>query len=131
MAAKKGRSFLIKRGAVTVAGVQTKGVAFAGEPIDITSDDDLGYRTLLGDVGTQSIDLSVEGVTKDSTLRVAAITGGSLMLTDVTLVYTDGGILAGDFFLTSFEETGTYNEAVTFSASLQSSGDWTYTPGTP
>jgi len=39
--------------------------------------------------------------------------------------------LAGDFFLTSFEETGTYNEAVTFSASLQSSGDWTYTAGTP
>jgi len=130
MAAAKGRSFLIKRGAVVIAGVRTKGAAFNGEPIDVTTDDDSGYRTLLSDAGTQSIDLSVEGITKDDDLRIATIDGtGALMLTDVTLTYPDGGILAGNFFLSSLEETGTYNEAVTFSASLQSSGAWTYTPG--
>ena len=36
--------------------------------------------------------------------------------------------MAGDFFLNSLEETGPYNEAVTFTASLQSSGVFTYTP---
>ena len=51
-----------------------------------------------------------------------------MMLTDITIEYPDGATLAGDFYLASVEETGAYNEAVTFSASLQSSGQWTYTP---
>jgi predicted secreted protein len=31
--------------------------------------------------------------------------------------------------LTGLEESGAYNDAMTFSASLQSSGAWTYTAG--
>lgn len=128
MPAAKGRSLLVKRGAVVIAGLRTKGVSFNGEPIDVTTDDEAGYRTLLADPGTKSIDLSIEGLTKDDDLRVAVLNGASLMLTDVTITYPDGGILAGDFFLTSLEESGSYNEAITFSGSLQSSGAWTYTP---
>jgi predicted secreted protein len=129
MAASKGRSLLIKRGSTVIAGVRSKGVAINNEPIDITSDDDLGYRTLLTEAGTMSIDLSVEGVSKDATLLTLAAAGGTgLMLTNVTVEYSDGGIIAGNFFLNSFENTGPYNEAVTFTASLQSSGAFTYTP---
>lgn len=127
MPAAKGRSLLIKKGSTVLAGMRTKGVAINGEPIDITSDDDSGYRTLLSDVGTLSVDLSIEGITKDDTLKALILAGGtSLMLTDITVEYPDGQSLAGNFFLTSLEETGAYNEAVTFSGSLQSSGAWTY-----
>jgi predicted secreted protein len=127
MAAAKGRSLLIKKGSTVLAGMRTKGVAINGEPIDITSDDDSGYRTLLSDVGTLSVDLSIEGITKDDTLKALILAGGtSLMLTDITVEYPDGKTLDGDFFLASLEETGAYNEAVTFSGSLQSSGAWTY-----
>jgi len=127
MAAAKGRSLLIKKGSTVLAGMRTKGVAINGEPIDITSDDDSGYRTLLSDVGTLSVDLSIEGITKDDTLKALILAGGtSLMLTDITVVYPDGKSLVGNFFLNSLEETGAYNEAVTFSGSLQSSGAWTY-----
>jgi predicted secreted protein len=130
MAAAKGRELLVKKGSTVIAGVRTKGAAINNEPIDITSDDDAGYRTMLSDAGTMSVDLSVEGITKDDDLRDLAASGGTgLMLTNITLEYPDGGTLAGNFFLNSFEETGTYNEAVTFSASLQSSGAFTYTPG--
>lgn len=131
MPAAKGRSLLVKRNNVVIAGLRTKGVAFNGEPIDGTTDDENGYRTLLSDPGVKSVDLSIEGLTKDATLRVAVLNGGSLMLEDITVTYPDGGILAGDFFLASLEETGTYNEAITFSGSLQSSGEWTYTPPAP
>lgn len=127
MPAAKGRSMLVKKAATVIAGVRTKGVAFNGEAIDTTTDDDSGYRTLLTDAGTQSIDLSIEGITKDDTLRALVLAGGSLMLADITITYPDGAILAGDFFLNSLEETGTYNEAITFSGKLQSSGAWTYT----
>lgn len=126
MAAAKGRELLVKKGSTVLAGIRTKGVSMNGEPIDITTDDDAGYRALLNDAGTYSIDLSIEGITKDDTLRSLIAAGGSLMLTDITIVYPDGKTLAGDFFLNSLEETGTYNEAVTFSGSLQSSGAWTY-----
>lgn len=128
MAAAKGRQLLVKKNAVTLMGVQTKGISFNGEPIDTTTDDDLGYRTLLDDAGTYSVDLSIEGITKDATLRAIIANGGSLMLTDITVHYPDGAVLSGDFFLTSLEESGTYNEAITFSGSLQSSGEFTYSP---
>lgn len=126
MAAAKGRELLVKKGSTVLAGIRTKGVSMNGEPIDITTDDDAGYRTLLNDAGTYSIDLSIEGITKNDTLRALIAAGGSLMLTDITIDYPDGKTLSGDFFLNSLEETGTYNEAVTFSGSLQSSGTWTY-----
>lgn len=129
MPAAKGRALLVKRGVTVIAGLRTKGVSINNEPIDVTTDDEAGYRTLLGDPGAKSLDLSIEGITKDDDLRVAILASGSMMLTDVTITYPDGGILDGDFFFASLEETGTYKEAVTFSGSLQSSGQWTYTPG--
>jgi len=127
MAATNGRELKVKKAGTVLAGVRTKTVAIAGEPIDITSDDDLGYRTMLGDAGTYSIDLTVEGVTKDDTLRGIILTGGSLLLTDITIEYPDGGEIEGDFFLAAVEDSGEYADALTFSASLQSSGPWVYT----
>lgn len=126
MAAAKGRELLVKRGTNVIAGIRTKGVAFNGEAIDVTTDDDSGYRTMLADAGTYSVDLSIEGITKDNDLRVTVMAAGSLMLTDISIEYPNGDTLSGDFFLTSLEESGTYNDAVTFSGSLQSSGTFTF-----
>jgi predicted secreted protein len=136
MAAKIGRELLIKKGATVLAGVRTKSMSYAGEPIDITSDDDAGFRTLLAETGQEALDLSVEGLTKDTTLRALALGSGSLMLTDITLNFpktgtqtTTGDVISGSFVLTGLEESGAYNDAMTFSASLQSSGAGTYTAG--
>lgn len=127
MAAAKGRSLLVKKGITVLAGMRTKGVALNGEPIDVTTDDDGGWRTLLADVGTMTVDLSIEGITKNDTLRALIAAGGtSLMLTDITVEFPDGHGFSGNFFLNSLEETGTYNEAITFSGSLQSSGTIRY-----
>lgn len=126
MAAANGRELKILKNNVVIAGVRTKTVAIAGAPVDITSDDDAGYRTMLGEAGTYSIDLTVEGITKDAELRGVILTGGSLLLTDITIEYPDGSTIAGDFFLASVEESGEYADAITFSASLQSSGAWVY-----
>lgn len=128
MAASSGRELLIKKGVTVLAGVRTKTVTINGEPIDVTTDDDSGFRTLLADPATRSIDLSVEGITKDATLRAIVAGGGSQMLTDITVEYPDGSVIAGDFYLVSVEESGEYQDAVTFTASLQSSGAFTYTP---
>jgi len=126
MAASSGRELKILKNNVAIAGVRTKTIAIAGAPIDITSDDDLGYRTMLGEAGTYTLDLTVEGVMKDQVMLDIIASGGDLILTDITIEYQDGATITGDFFFASFEQSGEYADAVTFSASLQSSGPWVY-----
>lgn len=128
MAANPGRELVIKKNSVAIAGVQTKSVSVDGSPIDITSDDDSGWRTLMEEPGMRAVDMSIEGVTKDAVLRAAIFDGTSLLLTDVTLDYPNGDALSGNFYLANLEENGTHNDAVKFSGSLQSSGEITYTP---
>jgi predicted secreted protein len=126
MAAANGRELKILKNNVAIAGVRTKTVAINGDPIDITSDDDLGYRTMLDEPGTFSIDLTVEGVTKDAELRSIILTGATTKLTDISIEYPDGSTIEGDFSLVSVEDSGEFADALTFSASLQSSGPWTF-----
>ena len=128
MAASAGRELLIKKGVSVIAGVRTKTVTINGEPIDVTTDDDSGFRTLLASAGLRSIDLSVEGVTKDATLRAIVAGVSSQLLTDISIEYPNGDTIDGDFYLVNIEESGEYQDALTFSASLQSSGPFTYTP---
>lgn len=124
MAAAIGRSYLIKKAATALAGVRTKSLSINHEPVDITTDDEDGFRTLLGEVGESSFELSVDGVTKDSTLFDLATGSATKLLTDITIEHPNGTI-SGDMYLASYEETGAYNDAITFSATFQSSGTWT------
>jgi TP901-1 family phage major tail protein len=126
MGANSGRKLLVKKDDTLLAGVRTKGVAINREPIDITNDDDDGWRALLAEPGEKQVDINVGGVTKDEVLRAAAVNGE--VLEDLTIEYPDGSKLEGDFFLNSFNETGEYNDAITFEATFQSSGPIDYTP---
>lgn len=112
---------------VLVAGVRGKTISINNEPIDITTDDDSGFRTLLGDPGTRSLDLSIEGVTDNTVFLTAATAGTTALLLSYEIRFTGIGIVAGDFYLSSVELGAPYNESVTFSAKLQSSGAFTFT----
>jgi len=115
-----------------VTGMRTKSITINNESIDITSDDDSGFRTLLADdPAERSIDMSVEGVTKDDELIKLATAGGSALISEYTLTFPGLGAIVGDFFIGSMELGAAYNEAVTFSATIQSSGEFTYTPVGP
>src|SRR5690606_28672451 len=100
------------------------------EPIDITSDDDDGFRTLLATaVAQQQVDLSVEGVLKDSTLIEIAAAAG-IQVSNYTLSIPGIGSITGDFAFTGLELGANYNEAVTFSATIMSTGQFTFAPPT-
>jgi len=57
------------------------------------------------------------------------------MLTDITIEFpildtatnSTAATLSGNFRISSFEEGAPYNDAITFSISLESSEAWTYT----
>ena len=96
--------------------------------VDVTTDDDSGFRTQLAEAGQVNLDISFDGIETDGVVRDLVLVGGtSQQYTDLTLTWPNGDVLSGTFNLGGYEESGTYNDAVTFSSSLQSSGEWTYT----
>lgn len=125
--ALSGRDLIVKKDGTAIAGVRTKTLALDNGPVDITNDDDGGFRRILEKSGTRSMDLTVEGVWTDAILSDIAVGGDSgLMLEDVTIEDGDS-IIACDFFLASFERAGEHDGEVTYSAELQSSGAWAVT----
>lgn len=129
MIALVGRKVILRRAGsplgVVVAAGRSKTISIGAEPIDITSDDDSGLRTLLtADAGQKQIDISFEGVTKSD--EFLADLSNNVFVDAYELEIVGIGTITASFFLASYSLTGAYNEATTFSAELQSTGDWTY-----
>lgn len=124
MTAKIGRAVIVSLVEGTeltpIAAVKTKTFSINKEPVDITTDDDAGWRKLLEDVvGTKSVDISVEGILKSNQLLTVAEADTAVDLQfDVPTVrkYT------GKFMLANFEIGAETAEGTTFSCSFQSSG---------
>jgi hypothetical protein len=131
------RDLLINKGASALLGINAKSMAVAGEPIDITTDEDNGYRLLLDVPGTKTLDISFSGVTKDLVMRGIILTGNGLLLTDIEIEFpitgaqiTTGDTITGNFFFNGWTENGGGSDgAIEFDGTLQSSGAWTYTAG--
>lgn len=135
MTASVGRELLLKKASVVIAGLRTVSLSWSGESIDITTGEDSGIRTLLAASGQEQVDLSCEGIMKAHTFRALVLGSASKMLTDITLEWpiatpgnTTEATLSGNFRISTYEEGMPYNDAITFSMKLESSGAWTYTP---
>jgi len=131
MAAAVGRTLQIAidgtPDVVINAQMREKSLTIDGSPIDITTDGDDGKRTLLEASGQEQIDISVSGVIKDKTLRrIAHGASGTTRINPMTITYEDGDAIEGDFRLNNYVETAPYNDAMTFTATLQSTGAWVY-----
>ena len=132
MSAFVGRKAILSMGSplVAVGALRTKTMSIANEAIDVTSDDDAGFRKLLQDPGTKTLDISIEGVVKDiasfNALMALAVSGTDVM-ENVSLLFPAIGTIAGEFVISGLEIGAPYNEAATFSATLQSAGAYTYT----
>ena len=127
-----GRLLRIKDAGVAIAGLRTKSAAIGNEPINITTDDDLGFRKLLlnaagtnSEVSEKQIDISFDGITQDDTLIKAAMEGTALVK-EYVLEFPSGATVTVTCVFTSMEITGTYQDSQTFSGELQSTGVWVY-----
>lgn len=126
----RGRLIQVERPTGTiVAGVRTKSISINGEPIDITSDDDLGWRKLLDQPGELTIEISVSGVIKAESLiqEGISITDRVQAMSFEWPGASSVGSLVGDFFLSAFSLTGEYQGAAVFEATFVSSGAITFT----
>ncbi len=128
----KGRDFLLKNGTwsggTTVGDCRAHSLKVAHETVDITNKSSSGFRTLLEGAGTKSISVSIAGImTSDSgfeTFQGYAFAGS---INAHALCWADGDTLEASFLIADFEVTGEYNGAQEFTATLQSSGTYTFT----
>lgn len=126
--AMKGRTLLVKRNAVLVAGARTKGITINGSPIDVTNDDDDGIRKLLSVPGQIDVEISVAGILLNDNLIAESLSASSRTQNTQFLFGSgspDNGF-TGSFFMASLKITGEYQGAVTFEATFQSAGAVTY-----
>lgn len=128
-----GRDLTVDWSATTLVGIRTRSLSSSAEAVDVTTDDSLGWRTLLAQPGMQSAEISVGGVTNDEVL-IAAMYAGDVLgrtLTSATVNLPSAlsvpGSVEFDAFISSFEITGEHDGAVEFTATLMSSGPITYT----
>jgi predicted secreted protein len=136
-----GRAVAVKIGTVYVATARTKSLTINNEAVDITSDGDKGIQRMLARAGQKGVEVSIEGLEDlsktslpTSLFKFALDNGadGTSLLKTISfefyLTNVNQGtnkadfILSGDFFLASYQQSHAYNEAVTFSASFNSSG---------
>ena len=132
MVASIGRKVVFTWNGAAVGGVREKGIALNGEPIDITDENSNGYRELMDESGENQIDVTLSGVTKDQVLMKAWMDGlvtPAARVKTATFTFPDGRVISGTFRLNTYSETEPYKDAVTFEAQLQSSGVFTFTPG--
>lgn len=133
--AQTGSSFLLKRGDgggpevfTTIAGLRSTSFTISGETVDVTNKLSTGgQRELLAGAGTSSMSISGSGVFQADTdviaMRQAVF---DRTISRYQIVFTDG-TYEGDFQVTSVEQSGEHNGEVTYSVSLESSGQVDFT----
>ncbi|QFT81164.1 Phage major tail protein 2 [Roseovarius sp. THAF27] len=129
MAKSAGRNYLVKKNGTTIASVRQKSVNWSSQMIDVTTDDDTGDTTYLADVLTgKALECSVEGLTNDDVFSDIAFstTDADKFLDDLTIERPNGDEISGTFILSAYTETGAYQDAVTFTATLTRSGAHTF-----
>lgn len=138
MAAQKGREILLKIDTAssggptytTWGGIRSRTLTINRETVDITNSDSTDlWRQLLPDGGVRSMSVSGSGVFTDDTAVGAILTNILEGTTNKShqLVVPGLGSFTGQFAVSSFELGGEYNGEVTFSATIESDGEITYT----
>ena len=108
---------------------RTKSLTIGNESIDVTSDNDDGFRTLLAKAAQKQIDMTVEGVIRQDDFLADVLDPSSASLLEAYTINIPGiGEITGDFRFSSVEVGAPYNEAATFSSTVESSGPWVFTP---
>ena len=130
MAGFNGRELVFSLDSTTLSGVQNKSMNMSNEMVDVTTDDDNGWRTYLANPGVKAIEVTVSGITSDETLKAeffdANPTGETLTATLPTDL-TNSGTISRTYVVGSVSYEAVHDGAYQFNATFLSSGAITYT----
>ena len=131
MAAQRGGALLLKMDIsgtmTTIGGLRSTTLTINDEAVDISNKDSGSSRLLLPSGGILSMSVSASGVFTDAvseqTLRSKV---HQSTFESYNIIVPDLGTYAGQFMIASLEYAGEYNGEVTYSITLESSGDITF-----
>lgn len=131
--ARTGRTLLIRDGLLAtspvIAAMRTTGFRIDGQTIEVTDKDSpSAHRELLGGAGISSMSITAGGLLTGSAQSQTLVTRTLTRSTDsYRLEFDNGDTITGLFQLTRFEATGDYNREQTYSLTLESAGELTFT----
>lgn len=111
-----------------VAGARSDSISINNAAIDITDKGDDGWRTFLNDASVRTVEMSVEGLLDGSSLLAKAFGATTSLLGDYVIDIDGIGVVAGKFHFSSMEIGAPHDDAATFTASIASSGEITFSP---
>jgi TP901-1 family phage major tail protein len=136
MAAQKGSALLLKiddgtGSFTTVGGLRSTSISLNDEAVDVTTKDSNNFRELLANGGTQTISVSGSGVFTDAASETALKDAfGASEFVTFQVIVPDFGTFEGKFMIATLEYAGEYNGEVTYSATLESSGEIVFSAAT-
>jgi len=136
MAAQKGSALLLKiddggGSFETVGGLRSTSISFNDEAVDVTTKDSANFRQLLANGGTQTVSISGSGVFTDAASETTLKTAfGASSFSNYQVIVPDFGTFEGAFMIATLEYAGEYNGEVTYSVTLESSGEIAFTAAT-
>lgn len=124
MSEELGRVIKWNKSATPIAGLTDIQFTHNSESVDVTTMDDDGIRKLLAEAAEISTDISVSGIAKDYVLQDLFFDNGvSQQYEDMDFEWASGRKIAGNMNLTNISYGAPYKDKITFTASLQMSGD--------
>lgn len=133
MAGFNGRQLVIDYDSTTLAGVRTRGLSVSNDYVDVTNDDDSGWRTLLANPGVRSLEVTVSGITSDEVMLaaiMAANISAEAVSAELPTSLATPGTVAGNYLVSSLEISGEHDGATEYSVTFMSTGAITYTAST-
>jgi len=111
----------------TVFSARSTSLQLNSESVDITDKSQNGWRILGEDMGLKSMSISLDGVftntAVENVIRGYATSGNVFQ----AIVSTENGdAWQGDFYIPSYSRAGVYNGEETFSITLESAGEISY-----
>lgn len=111
-----------------MGGLRTTNFTHNNQTVDATNKDSGAWRELLDGAGTRSVSISGSGVFTDSaaeeTVRGYAMENS---VKNFELTFGNGDKLSGPFQITSYQRAGSYSDVETYSLTLSSGGQVTFT----
>lgn len=113
----------------TIAGMTSNKFTLGAEAVEITNKDSSHWKELLDACGTKSASISGDGVFKDDvSYKLARNLCLAQSLRNFKMYVNDSpDYWSGSFKMTSLEESGDHNGAVTYSMAFESSGAIAFT----
>ena len=127
-----GRKVMLYKGtgvsAVLVAAGVSHTIKINNEPLDGTDKSSGGWRELVADVATRSVDIDFDGRWNDAALAAAALAPNTSTLLSAYEVRVEGvGTFAGSFFMSTVEIGAPHDDLVGQTGTLMSNGVVTWT----